>query len=64
MMIVYGMPLLVDWNGGWRLLREQHARKAPQERSDEEIGAVPAESVHLERKIIAEYFTTDYLYIV
>ena len=28
----------------------QHARKAPRERSDEEIGAVPVESVHLERK--------------
>ena len=41
---------LVDWSGGWRLQREQRELKAPQERSDEEIEAVPAESVHPERK--------------
>ena len=52
---------LVDWSGGWRLQREQQGKdrerkpalpwlKAPQERSDEEIEAVPAESVHPERK--------------
>ena len=33
-----------------RLQREQRELKAPQERSDEEIEAVPAERVCLERK--------------
>jgi hypothetical protein len=32
------------------LQRELHELKAPQERSDEEIEAVPAESVRLKRK--------------
>ena len=40
----------VDWSGRRRLQREQRELKAPQERSDEEIEAVPAESVRLERK--------------
>ena len=51
----------VDWSGRRRLQREQQCKdrerkftlpwlKAPQERSDEEIEAVPAESVRLERK--------------
>jgi len=40
----------VDWSARRRLQREQHELKAPQERSDEEIEAGPAESVRLERK--------------
>ena len=40
----------VDWSGRRRLQREQRELKAPQERSDEEIEAVPAESVRLKRK--------------
>jgi len=43
-------PLLVDCSGERRLQREQRELKAPQERSDEEIEAVPAESVRSERK--------------
>ena len=31
----------------WRLQWEQRELKAPQERSDEEIEAVPTESVHM-----------------
>ena len=42
--------ITADWSGRQRLQREQRELKAPQERSDEEIEAVPAESVHLERK--------------
>jgi hypothetical protein len=33
---------LVDWSVGWRLQRNQHQPKAPQERSDEEIEVMPA----------------------
>ena len=51
----------MDWSGRQRLQREQQCKdrerkstlpwlKAPQERSDEEIEAVPAERVCLERK--------------
>lgn len=40
--------LSVDCSGGRRLLREKQELKAPQERSDEEIEALPAESVRLE----------------
>jgi hypothetical protein len=40
----------VDWSGRRRLQREQRELKAPEERSDEEIEAVSAESVRLERK--------------
>lgn len=40
----------MDWSGRQRLQREQRELKAPQERSDEEIEAVPAERVCLERK--------------
>ncbi len=40
----------MDWSGRQRLQREKRELKAPQERSDEEIEAVPAESVCLERK--------------
>ena len=40
----------IDWSGNRRLQREQRELKAPQERSDEEIEVVPAESVRLERK--------------
>ncbi len=47
--IVLFTPLL-NGSGRQRLLREKHELKAPQERSDEEIEAVPAESVCLERK--------------
>ena len=43
----------MDWSGRRRLQREQRELKAPQERSDEEIEAVPAESVRLERKSTA-----------
>ena len=51
MQLVYN-PLQVSWSGRWRLLREQHELKTPQEHAlrDEETEAVPAESVHLERK--------------
>ena len=41
---------IVDWSGRQRLQREKHELKAPQELSDEEIEAVPAESACLERK--------------
>ncbi len=44
----------MDWSGRQRLQREQRELKAPQERSDEEIEAVPAESACLERKSTAE----------
>jgi len=37
----------IDWSERWGLWREQHVLKDPQERSDEEIEAVPAERVHL-----------------
>ncbi|MCM3743159.1 hypothetical protein M3193_03300 [Sporosarcina luteola] len=40
----------VDWSGRRRLQREKHELKAPQEQSDEEIEAMPAESVRLKRK--------------
>ena len=51
---------LVDWRGGRRLQREQHGLKTPQERSDEEAEAVPAESVRPERKSTVG-FKTAYL---
>ena len=35
----------VDCSGGWRLQRNQHRPKTPQERSDEEAEVMPAESV-------------------
>ena len=38
---------LIDWSEMWRLQWEQRELKAPQERSDEEIEAVPTESVHM-----------------
>ena len=44
------MVYSVNWSGRRRLQREQRELKAPQERSDEEIEAVPAESVRLKRK--------------
>jgi len=44
------MEYAVDWSGERRLQREQHELKTPQERSDEEAEAVPAESVRSERK--------------
>ncbi|WOV88501.1 hypothetical protein QWT69_05125 [Sporosarcina oncorhynchi] len=49
--------ILVVCSARWRLQREQRELKTPQERAfrDEEAEAVPAESVHLERK------TTGYL---
>ncbi len=40
----------MDLSGRQRLQREKRELKAPQEHSDEEIEAVPAESVCLERK--------------
>ncbi|MCG7345728.1 hypothetical protein MHZ92_16570 [Sporosarcina sp. ACRSL] len=40
----------IDWSGDWRLRREQRELKTPQERSDEEAEAVPAESVQSKRK--------------
>jgi len=43
----------VDFRSRQRLQREQRELKAPQERSDEEIEAVPAERVCLERKSTA-----------
>ena len=59
--LFYIQGISVDWSGDWRLQREQQCKdgkrkftlprlKAPQERSDEEIEAVPAESVRSERK--------------
>ncbi len=42
--------MFVDWRGRRRLQRDELELKAPQERSDEEIEAKPAESVRLERK--------------
>ena len=47
---------VVDWSGRQRLQREQRELKAPQERSDEEIEAVPAERVCLERKSTASKY--------
>ena len=43
----------IDWSGNRRLQREQRELKTPQERSDEEAEAVPAESVRLKRKSMA-----------
>ena len=45
--------ILVDFRSRQRLQREKRELKAPQERSDEEIEAVPAERVCLERKSTA-----------
>ena len=45
-----------------RLQREQRELKAPQERSDEEIEAVPTESDRLERKSIISTCLTVYHY--
>jgi len=39
---------LLIFHGEWRLLRDELALKAPQERSDEEIEAKPAESASSE----------------
>ncbi len=39
---------LLIFHGEWRLLRDELALKAPQERSDEEIEAKPAESANSE----------------
>jgi hypothetical protein len=50
----------VDWSGRQRLQREQRELKAPQERSDEEIEAVPAERVCLERKSTASKKKREY----
>jgi hypothetical protein len=50
----------VDWSGRQRLQREQRELKAPQERSDEEIEAVPAESACLERKSTASNEKSEY----
>ena len=52
----------VDWSGRRRLQREQRELKAPQERSDEEIEAVPAESVRLKRKSTLFGFYCKILY--
>ena len=57
----------VDWSGRQRLQREQRELKAPQERSDEEIEAVPAESVRLQRKSqrpLIQLTTTQFPYYV
>ena len=51
----------IDWSGNRRLQREQRELKAPQERSDEEIEVVPAESVRLERKSILFGFKDNYI---
>ena len=40
----------IDWSVTRRLQREKRELKAPQERSDEEIEAAPAESVRVKRK--------------
>ena len=50
----------MDWSGRQRLQREQRELKAPQERSDEEIEAVPAESACLERKSTASNEKSEY----
>ncbi len=49
----------IDCRGRQRLLREQRELKAPQERSDEEIEAVPAERVCLKQK----FKTLNRLYV-
>ena len=46
---------IVDFCGEWRLQRDELELKAPQERSDEEIEAKPAESVHSEQKTTTVY---------
>ena len=46
---------IVDFCGEWRLQRDELELKAPQERSDEEIEAKPAESVHSEQKSTTVY---------
>ena len=50
-----GELILVDWSRRQRLQREQRELKAPQERSDEEIEAVPADRVCLEWKSTASH---------
>jgi hypothetical protein len=57
--------IVVVWSARWRLQREQRELKTPQERAfrDEEAEAVPAESVHLERKTtgyMEAYMKKDY----
>jgi len=51
--------IVVDWSGRRRLQREQRELKTPQERSDEEAEAVPAESVRLKRKSTLFYYEID-----
>ena len=47
---VYFKQVSLDCSARRRLQWEQHELKAPQEQSDEEIEAVPTESVRMERK--------------
>ena len=55
--VSFTSAIVVVWSARWRLQREQRELKTPQEHAfrDEEAEAVPAESVHLERK------TTGYM---
>jgi hypothetical protein len=50
--VSFTSAIIVVWSARWRLQREQCELKTPQEHAsrDEEAEAVPAESVHLERK--------------
>jgi len=51
--VEFMIPILyspADWSAERRLQREQRELKTPQERSDEEAEAVPAENVRSERK--------------
>ena len=48
-MLLHLVATPVDCSARWRLQREQREPKAPQERSDEEIEAVPAEASTLSR---------------
>ena len=48
--LVRDLPILVVWRGGGDSWGEQRELKAPQEQSDEEIEAVPPESVRCNGK--------------
>ena len=56
----YSMWIPINRSGNRRLQREKQELKAPQERSDEEIEALPAERVRLERRLIVLWILLFY----
>ena len=69
--LILSTTYYIDCIESWRLQREQqmfsapkakrqvHVLKTPQQRSDEEIEAVPAESVHLKRKSVVLFILSS-----